>query len=287
MMRLDMRKPEGVTMAERIHTDTDTGRYIQANGLDMYYQEHGPRHAQPLLLIHGGILTSDSWRPYLPAFAEQYRVITPDSRGHGRTNNSTGSSLSFGLLADDMVAPSDALDLHKPLIIGYSDGGQVALEIGMRHPDLPGALVIGGAYAELTEPSSKWVRSILGDEQSPNVDLEKFERENPDFAAGLRQDHGPERWKTLLKQIKPMWNARLNYTSEDFAKVTAPTLVLLGDRDGFVPVEEGVRMYRLLPNAELAVVPAADHMHFIFSPAKIAVVQPIILDFLQRHTNSN
>jgi pimeloyl-ACP methyl ester carboxylesterase len=102
-----------------------------------------------------------------------------------------------------------------------------------------------------------------------------------------QQDHGPESWKTLLKQIKPMWNARLNYTPQDFAKVIAPTLVLLGDRDGFVPVEEGVRMYRLLPNAELAVVPGADHMQFIFSPEKIAVVQPIILDFLQRHTTSD
>src|SRR5438874_1896126 len=270
-------------MAGQVHTDSDMGRYIQANGLDVYYQEHGPSDGQPLLLIHGGILTSDSWRPYLAAFAEHCRVIAPDSRGHGRTNNPSGSSLSFELLADDMAALSHALGLRKPLIVGYSDGGQVALEIGMRYPNLPQALVIGGAYVELTEASSKWVRSILGGDRSPDVDLEKFERENPDFAAGLQQDHGPESWKTLLKQIKPMWNARLNYTLEDFAKVTAPTLVLLGDRDGFVPVEEGVTMYRLLPNSELAVVPGADHMHFIFSPAKIAVVQPIILDFLQRH----
>ena len=274
-------------MVGQVRNDRDTGRYIQANGLDIYYQEHGPSNGQPLLLIHGGILTSDSWRPYLAAFAEHCRVIAPDSRGHGRTNNPSGSSLSFELLADDMAALSHALGLHKPLIVGYSDGGQVALEIGMRYPNLPQALVIGGAYVELTEASSKWVRSILGGDQSPDVDLEKFERENPDFAAGLQQDHGPESWKTLLKQIKPMWNARLNYTLEDFAKVTAPTLVLLGDRDGFVPVEEGVTMYRLLPNSELAVVPGADHMHFIFSPAKIAVVQPIILDFLQRHTNSD
>ena len=104
-----------------------------------------------------------------------------------------------------------------------------------------------------------FVRSLLGDEQSPDVDFEQFERDNPTFAAGLRKDHGPEGWKTLLKQIKPMWNASLNYTPDDFARVVAPTLVLLGDRDGFVPVEDAVEMYRLLPNAELAVVPAADH----------------------------
>jgi pimeloyl-ACP methyl ester carboxylesterase len=264
------------------HTDTHHGHYIQANGLHIYYEEHG--QGQPLLLIHGGILTGDSWRPYLPAFAKHYRVITPDSRGHGRTANPTGS-MSFGLLADDMAALMRALDLHKPLICGYSDGGQVALEIGMRYPDLPQALVIGGAYVELTEASRTWVRSLLGDEGSPDVDVEQFERDNPAFAAGLRHNHGPEGWKTLLKQIKPMWNAQLNYAPDDFARVVAPTLVLLGDRDGFVPVEEGLTMYRLLSNAEFAVIPCAEHNDFIFSPAKVALLQPLILDFLLRHSN--
>jgi pimeloyl-ACP methyl ester carboxylesterase len=264
-------------------TETRRGHYVQANGLDIYCEELG--RGKPLLLIHGGALTGDSWQPYLAAFAKHFRVITPDSRGHGRTTNPTGS-MSFGLLAADMVALAQALDLQRPLIYGYSDGGQVALEIGMRYPDLPGALVVGGAHLELTEGSRKWVRSILGDAQSRDVDTEQFERENPDFAAMLQHDHGPDKWQTLLKQIKPMWNARLNYTPDDFARVAAPTLVLVGDRDGFVPVEDAVEMYRLLPKAELVVVPAADHTDLIFSPAKAAVVQPLLVDFLLRHSNS-
>ncbi|HEX8228647.1 MAG TPA: alpha/beta hydrolase [Chloroflexia bacterium] len=269
-----------MTTPER--TGTQTGRYVRANGLDIYYEEQG--EGQPLLLIHGGALTGDSWQPYLAAFAEHYRVITPDSRGHGRTNNPTGS-MSFRLLADDLVALARALDLHKPLVYGYSDGGQVALEIGMRYPDLPGAIVVGGAHLELSDGSREWVRSILGDERSPDVDLEKFEHENPGFAVMLQHLHGPDGWKRLLREIKPMWNAPLNYTADDFAMVTAPTLVLLGDRDGFVPVEDGVAMYRLLPNAELAVVPAAEHTDFIFSPAKVSLLQPLVLDFLLRHSD--
>jgi pimeloyl-ACP methyl ester carboxylesterase len=269
-----------VVMTAPEHGETPRGHYIRANGLDIYYEAHG--QGRPLLLIHGGALTGASWQPYLAAFAAHYRVITPDSRGHGRTANPTGR-MSFGLLADDIVALVQALDLRKPLICGYSDGGQVVLEIGMRYPDLPQALVIGGAYIELTEASRTWVRSILGDAQTPEVDSAQFERDNPDFAAMLQQLHGPDGWKTLLQQIKPMWNATLNYTADDFARVVAPTLVLLGDRDGFVPVDEGVAMYRLLPNAELAVVPGAEHTDFIFSPAKVAIVQPLILDFLLRH----
>jgi pimeloyl-ACP methyl ester carboxylesterase len=269
-----------ITMTNPQPAETQHGRYMHANGLNIYYEEHG--QGQPLLLIHGGILTADSWQPYLAAFAEHFRVITPDSRGHGRTNNPTGH-MSFRLLADDMVALIQALDLKNPLIYGYSDGGQVALEIGMQYPDLPCALVIGGAHLEISQGSRDWVHSILGDAESPDVDIEKFERENPGFAADLRQNHGPDAWKILLKQIKPMWNSQLDYSPDDFARVVAPTLVLLGDRDDFVPIEDAVSMYRLLPDAEFAAVPNADHGSLIFSSEKIATVQPLILDFLLRH----
>lgn len=264
-------------------TESQHGHYIQANGLDIYYEEHG--EGKPLLLIHGGLLTGDSWRPYIAAFAEHYRVITPDSRGHGRTANPTGI-MSYRLMADDMAAFAQALDLQKPLICGYSDGGQAALEIGICYSDLPQALVVGGTQLKLSEESLKWVRSILGDEQSPDVDTQQFERDNPNFAAMLQRIHGPDNWKTLLKQIKPMWNAPLNYTQNDFAQIVAPTLVLLGDRDGFTQVEEAVEMYRLLPNAELAVLPGAEHTEVIFSPAKVALSQSLILDFLLQHSDS-
>src|SRR5689334_4483044 len=100
--------------------ETQRGHYIQANDLNIYYEEHG--QGKPLLLIHGGTLTAESWQPYLAAFAEHYRVITPDSRGHGRTTNPVGT-MSYRLLADDMAAFVQALNLSKPFIFGYSDGG--------------------------------------------------------------------------------------------------------------------------------------------------------------------
>lgn len=260
--------------------ETRPGYIVQANGLDIYVEEQG--QGQPLLLIHGGIVTAASWRPYVAGLAAHYRVITPDTRGHGRTTNPTGQ-MSFRLLADDVAALVQALDLRQPLIGGYSDGGQVALEIGMRYPDLPQALIIGGAYGELTEASRQWVRSALGDAESPDVDTAQFALDNPDFAAMLQRLHGPA-WLALLRQIKPMWNATLNYTPEDFARVIAPTLVLMGDRDGFVPIEEGVAMYRRLPQAELTVIPNAAHEDFFTAPATVALLQPILLDFLRRHS---
>ena len=107
--------------------------YIEANGLRVYYEAHG--EGEPLLLVHGGIATSRSWAAHLPAFTEHFRVFAPDSRGHGRTDNPAGE-LDYRVMADDLAALIAALGLQWPLVLGYSDGGQVALELGIRYPGL-------------------------------------------------------------------------------------------------------------------------------------------------------
>ena len=256
------------------------GQYVKANGLNIYYEDNGT--GEPLLLLHGGTVNLQMWEHSRAAFAEQFRVIALDSRGHGRTNNPAGT-LSYRLMADDVAALVQALELQKPLIFGFSDGGQIALEIGIHYPELAKALVLAGTMIRFTPEYRTWLRAMVGDEQSPEVDTEQFARDHPDWAAFLQQIHGPDAWKTLLHQIKPMWASPLsfNYTPDDFAHVAAPTLVLVGDRDDFVSVEQSVELYRLLPHAELAVIPGADHGAIV--SAKTDFIQPLVLDFLLRH----
>jgi pimeloyl-ACP methyl ester carboxylesterase len=136
------------------------GRYVRANGLDIYYEEHG-RGEEPLILVHGGLITGmTNWGPSIPDFEEHFRVIVPDSRGHGRTENPTGE-FSYRLMAEDVAAFARALDLDAPLICGYSDGGNVAVEVGMRFPELPKALAVGAAWHEFSETYVQGVRSTL------------------------------------------------------------------------------------------------------------------------------
>jgi pimeloyl-ACP methyl ester carboxylesterase len=254
---------------------------LHVNGIRIHFEEHG--RGEPLLLLHGGSLTLDSWQPYLAALAEHYRVITPDTRAHGRSVD-PDTPLSYRLLADDVAALAGGLGLRQPLIAGYSDGGQIALELGMRHPDLPRALIIGGAWANLTPQYLSWVREAVGHESSPDIDLAVFAQNHPEWKAWLDTLYEPDRWKALLKQLKPMWFTPLTYTAEDFARIVAPALVLIGDRDELVPLDEAIGMFRGLPAAELAIVPDADHGAF-FS-ARVDAFQSLMLDFLRRHSQS-
>src|SRR3712207_162315 len=202
--------------------------YVEANGLRVYYEVYG--EGEPLLLIHGGTATSRSWASHLPAFAEHFRVFTPDSRGHGRTDNPT-RELGNRLLADDVAALIKALGLQRPLVLGYSDGGQIALELSTRYPGLTRALVLGGTQFRFSEAYLEDARALLGTTDSGDVDPEKLEREQPEWVAYLREAHGhvygPEYWRTYVKQIASLWLTPLHYKFEDFAAVPEPVLILV------------------------------------------------------------
>ncbi|HKP51771.1 MAG TPA: alpha/beta hydrolase [Chloroflexia bacterium] len=254
------------------------GRYIKANGLNIYYEEYGT--GEPLILLHGGTATLQSWQEHIPAFAKHFRVIALDSRGHGKTNNPAGE-LSYSHMADDVAAFMHALDLHKPLVFGYSDGGQIALEIGMRYPDLTNALVLGGACYRFPEQYFDALKGF-GFPEPGVIDFERMEREEQDWVQYLKAEHAraddPDYWKTLMKQISILWWNVQDYRVEDIQKVTAPTLILLGDRDEGVDVEQAVEMYRGIPNAELAILPNASHGQLD------DVSDAIVIGFLKRHT---
>jgi pimeloyl-ACP methyl ester carboxylesterase len=261
-------------------TIMSTGTYVEANGLKVYYEVYG--EGEPLLLIHGGTATSQSWASHLPALTQQFRVFAPDSRGHGKTDNPTGE-LGYRAMADDVAALVGALGLKRLLVLGYSDGGQIALELGMRYPGLAKALVLGGTQFRFSEAYLEDARALLGIAKGEEVDTEILGREQPDFVAYLREAHGhvygPEYWKTYVKKLSALWLTPLGYASDDLAAITDPVLLLVGDRDG-VATEESIELFRLLPNAELAVAPASDHG---FIEAKADLFDALALDFLVRH----
>jgi pimeloyl-ACP methyl ester carboxylesterase len=257
------------------------GAYVQANGVQMYYEVMGG--GEPLVLLHGGAASSASWADDVLIFSQQFRVFALDLRGHGRTVNPVGE-LSYRAMAEDILAFCGALGLTQPFLCGHSDGGNIALELAMRHAALPRALVLSGvghgsgdgtatAYATL-------LKQYVGSRAVPSPDdLARIEQGLPGLVDSLRNLHDvwqrPDYWKTLVSQTWQMWNAPLGYRPEDFKFVTAPTLVLLGDRDELLPIEEAVALYRALPTAELGIVPNTGHG---FSP----YMRSMAFDFLRR-----
>jgi pimeloyl-ACP methyl ester carboxylesterase len=188
-------------------------------------------------------------------------VLVPDSRGHGRTNNPAGK-LGYGQMAEDVAGFIGTLGLQRPMVVGYSDGAQITLELGLRHPDRVKALILGGA---VTQPTKHYLEALrmMGFSERGLVDVDQFERAHPAFFAAIKTAHqhvyGPEYWRSLLPQIAELWLGVPRYTDKQLASIAVPSLIITGDRDEGDSLDESRRLYRLLPHAELAVIPIADH----------------------------
>ena len=252
-------------------------RYISANGINIYYQEGGT--GPSLILLHGGIDTHKFWNPFIPKFSEHFRVITPDSRGHGRTIN-TADKLGYKLMADDLAAFIQELNLERPHIFGYSDGGQAALDFGMHYPDMAAALVIGGVWYRFSMEYQNALKKA-GFEGPGEVNFGKIDKNSPpgwiDRMRAAHPNPDSDYYQKLLKDISGMWWTPLDYQPEDFMKINLPTLILMAENDEMIPLPEAREMAELIPGAELAVISEATHNDIVKdgSPAL-----DIVLNFL-------
>ena len=122
---------------------TSNGAYAEVNGLNLYYETHGT--GRPLILLHGGLMSGETFGPVLPALAADHQVIVVDLQGRGRTAD-IDRPLSLEFMAGDIAALIEHLRLDKPDIVGYSLGGGVALFTAARYPHLVGKLVAASMY---------------------------------------------------------------------------------------------------------------------------------------------
>jgi pimeloyl-ACP methyl ester carboxylesterase len=242
-----------------LDTADDTADYADVNGAMIYYQDRGA--GIPVVLIHGGFTSSARWAPVIPLLGDGIRAITPDSRAHGRSDNPSGE-LSYTQLADDVATLIDVLALDRPIVGGYSDGGQVTLEFGARHPRVAAGLIVGAAYPEYVASGLRdLIAAFIGADADGRPDLTVIDEHLGEYAPIAKSRHpgGEAQWRSLIHQCARMWLDYTGLTEAQVRGIETPTLVYTGDRDELDPLDLMIKLYRNLPNAELAVCPAADH----------------------------
>ena len=255
--------------------------YIALDGMRMYYEEHGSPHGPPLVLLHGFIQTGAFWTHQLAAFGAHYRLLVPDLRGHGRTDNPGGTAaMNHRQFARDIIALCCALGVDQAAFCGESTGAMLQLSLALEAPDLARACILAGGTYYYGDELRAWWR-----EQSPDTVFTGEEK-----VRALRARHaafGPDHWRTVTEA----WIALCAHAhSEDFPEaeelraIRAPVLIVHGDRDRFFPVEVPAGLYRLLPDAELCLLPNTGHAPPAERPDWF---NAIVLDFLARHYADN
>ena len=230
--------------------------YAPVNGLKMYYEIHGTVKGNdpPLVLLHGGGSTIDtSFGKVLRSFAETRQVIAFEQQGHGHTAD-IDRPFSFEQSADDAAALLRHLKIGNADFFGYSNGGNIALQIAIRHPEVVRKLVVASAMLKRDGLYPEFWESMK------HATLESMPAELKE--AYTRVAPHPEQLSAFHDKSVRRMSEFKDWRPEDIQKIGAPTMVMIADGD-IVRPEHAVEMFRLLPHAQLAVLPGTDHMTLV------------------------
>jgi len=221
------------------------GKFFNYNGVKIYYEDTGT--GQPLLLLHHFFSTADEWKPYVQAYAKQFRTIAVDMMGHGRSDIYKRDDFNFkhGDYAKIILALLDSLKLYNVNAIGSSSGGMTLLNLNTMQPERFKCVIAIGAQIYFSKHTREWITKI---------GLDQF------MQMGAPQ--GPEKQVYLAKAF---WqNANLygdpSFTPDILAKIKAKWLVVHGDNDEAVPLQQALEMHQYIPNSRLWIVPNGGHL---------------------------
>lgn len=215
------------------------GRFLLVRGMRMYVEVYG--HGQPLLLIHGNGGSIASFYRNIPYFSQHYRVIAADSRAQGRSEDPE-DSLSFEMMADDEAALLDSLHIPKAYVLGWSDGGIVALDLAIRHPSK--VIKVASTGANLWPDSTALAPSVWMD----MVHYYQQHKNDPRPDPAARNS-----WKIfMLDYDQP------HIPLSALHGISCPALIMAGDHD-LIRLQHTVAIYRNIPRAYLWIVPNSGH----------------------------
>jgi pimeloyl-ACP methyl ester carboxylesterase len=241
--------------------------YAHVNGLDVYYETHGA--GEPLVLLHGGMLTIElTFAAMLPTFAKTRQVIAIELQGHGRTAD-IDREFALEHLADDVAGVLDVLDVERADFFGFSLGGLVALQVAMRHSDRTHRLAVMGVHFR----GDGYRPGIFDMTAASLLPTEDDFRDMRDAYLAVAPE--PARFEAFMAKMSTL-PGELDWSAADLGSITAPVLIIIGDRD-FVRIGHAGEMRELIPDARLAVLPDTTHMDLI---RRTDLVLPLVERFL-------
>lgn len=251
--------------------------YASVDGLKMYYEIQGS--GEPLILLHGGLGSSDMFRDILPSFAKNHQVIAVDLQAHGRTAD-IDRPLSYEAMADDVAGLIRYLKFEKADVMGFSVGGEVALRTAIQHPSMVRRLVVVSA----TFRRDGWYPEIIAQMVQMTPSTAGAFKQTPMYQTYARVAPRPGDWPILFSKLGEMFRKDYDW-SKDVEEIKLPVLLVFGDADA-VRAAHAVQFFELLgggkkdggwdgsglSHAQLAILPSLTHYNIISSPALVSTV---------------
>lgn len=241
------------------------GSYFNVGDAKMYYEVYGK--GQPIVLLHGGIYGYiDEFAPFIDKLKDAYQVICIATRGHGKSEIGK-QPYSYNQRAEDAYKVTRHITKDSVTVLGFSDGGYSGLKLAALHPELVRKLiVIGAGYSPKVNGSKKF-----------NYNSTTLLHQAKDlFEKRLSLMPEPNRWNESLSMSNNMYNND-PITEEVFSKIKCRTLIMSGDKDEYLSVENMVKAYRYIEKSELSIIAGCGHVVFFCNfPSVWATIEPFL-----------
>ncbi|CAH2603271.1 Alpha/beta hydrolase [Rhodovastum atsumiense] len=232
---------------------------VPVNDIEMWRAEFGPAEGRPVVVLHGGLASSNYFGKVIPDFvAEGFRVVCLDSRGHGRSTRSA-QPYSYELMASDVVAMMDALRLPRADIVGWSDGAIIGLVMAIHQPARLRRVFAFGAN---TVPSGL----VPNFEKTP-VFGRFVARSEAEYKA---LSPTPDQYDSFVRQISHMWETQPNISDAQLQAIRTQITVADGRYDEAIRQSHSRTMAATIPDARLVILPGVSHFAMLQNPPLFA-----------------
>ena len=241
--------------------------YVEQDGARIWHATYGA--GLPVILLHGGLGHSGNWGYQVPALVRAgHRVILIDSRGHGRSTRGQ-RPYKYELMASDVLAVMDTLQVEKAAFAGWSDGACIALILAMKAPERVTGVFFFGCNMD---PSG-------AKEFKPNPVIERcFARHAKDYT---QLSATPDQFEAFVQAVSEMMKTEPNYSARDLADVRVPVAIVHAEQDEFIKAEHAEYLARSIGDAWLTVLPGVSHFAPLQRPQLFI---GLLLDFLAKVT---
>jgi pimeloyl-ACP methyl ester carboxylesterase len=254
--------------------------YINLRNHQVYNYEWD-RDGEAVVLLHGGLSKTSSW-DYLmvPPLEDDFHVFAYDRAGHGFTGDQPGS-LHFEFQCQEAIAYLEDVVKEPAHLIGYSDGGIIALMVAIKRPELVKSIVAIGANYHYSAPLKDFLEARVSEEDQAEYNLI-----SPDAPHTLLE-------KTI--RMNEIWKTEPDISLSEIASIQCPVLVMAGD-DDVIAHDHTISLYEALPLGQLAIIPGTSHGLVKEKPALLIAVMmqfledlsyPITRDPIRRTNNQS
>jgi pimeloyl-ACP methyl ester carboxylesterase len=244
----------------------DESGLAPVNDIKMYYAIFNEEGKDPVILLHGGLVSSDYWSFEVPLLSKTNKVIIVDSRGHGRSTMSD-QPFSYNLIASDVLQILEYLKIKKVSIVGWSDGGIIGLILAIKNPERVNKLFTFGTNFNLSGYKSESSDATMSSRFMARVQANYREHSpTPDNFAGL------------MKALGKMYSTEPDLKPAEIRTIKAPTIIAYGEYEQFIKREHFQILAQLIPGARLVMLPNVSHGGPLQDPAHFHEAVMMLLD---------